>query len=276
MSLSSPRPVAKVPNHSVRGGIIRAADRLVPEETPVALTYGRQTYAVMLASPCDLEDFAVGFSLAEGIITKAQDIEALDIVVGELGIELRIDLRGENMINLENRRRRLTGATGCGMCGLESLAEVERSLPRVESARNWTLGEIVSAMAALEPAQIINRQTRAVHAAGFWTPQEGLVALREDIGRHNALDKLAGALARQSRVAVDGAIVLTSRVSLEMVQKTARLGAGLLVALSAPTALAVRTAQACGLTLVAIARGEEFEIFTHPARISPQRARHAG
>ncbi len=271
-----PPPALGVENLVFAAGSIRDGVRTVPEETPVAFTYGRQTHAVMLATPADLEDFAVGFSLAEGVVNEPTEIESIEIVSGEQGIELRMDLRDDRLAHYIGRRRSLAGATGCGMCGLESLAEVARPAPLVNAELSLSAEEISAALAALAPAQSLNHETRAVHAAAFWTLQGGLIALREDVGRHNALDKLAGALARRSLAGGNGVVVLTSRVSLEMVQKTARLGAGILIAVSAPTALAVRTADQCGLTLIAIARGRDFEVFTHAHRVRERKVRHAG
>ena len=168
----------------------------------------------------------------------------------------------------------MAGPTGCGLCGVESLVEAMRPPPRVGEGRVFTRDQIMTAVDSLFPLQLLNRETRAVHAAGFWEPERGLVAVREDVGRHNALDKLAGALAREGADARSGLVVLTSRVSIEMVQKSAMIGAPVLVAVSAPTALAVRMAEACGMTLVAIARKDGFEIFTHPHRLKGERASH--
>lgn len=243
--------------------------RQIAEETAVALTYNRATYAVMMASPADLEDFAVGFSLAEGVVDRAGDIEEIEIVAapGGDGVEARMWIAPERAGALGERRRAMTGPTGCGLCGLDSLAQALRPSPSVAAAVRFAPGEIEAAVAALTPAQALGRATRAVHAAGFWRPGRGLVALREDVGRHNALDKLAGALARAGEAAELGLVVMTSRVSVELVQKAARMGAGVLVAVSAPTGLALRMAEAAGITLAAVAREDGFELFTHPERI---------
>jgi len=242
--------------------------RLIPEETAIALTYNGGTYAVMMGTPRNLQDFAIGFSLSEGIIRSPEDIVSLDIVELNDGIELRIWLASPQAERVNERRRHIAGPTGCGICGIESIAEAVRPAAVVAEGRVFSPHEIMAAMASINLLQQINIQTRAVHAAAFWTPAHGLVALREDVGRHNALDKLAGALAQARVSASEGMVLLTSRVSVEMVQKTAAIGAPLMVAVSAPTALAVRTANAAGITLAAIARTDGFEIFTHPQRIA--------
>jgi FdhD protein len=241
--------------------------RTIPEETAVAFTYDGGSYAVMMATPRDLEDFALGFSFTEGVISSPADIKQLEIVEHSDGIELRMWLAEPHSVALGKRRRHLAGPTGCGLCGIESLEEAARALPRVPEDASFTAADIMRALAALPPRQELNRQTRAVHAAAFWRPDAGLVAVREDVGRHNALDKLAGTMLRGETRSDGGMILLTSRVSVEMVQKTAAIGAPLIVAVSAPTALALRTAEAAGITLVGVARDDGFELFTHPQRI---------
>jgi FdhD protein len=271
---AEPPPVVRVSRLAASGGVLREGRRAVPEETAVAFTYNRMAHAVMMATPADLEDFAVGFSLAEGVVDTAAEIEALDVVVTDLGIELRMWIGEDRASAYTDRRRFIAGPTGCGLCGIESLEEAMRPARAVGAGLQVTPSMIGAAMEALPPGQALNRETRAVHAAAFWTPAQGIVALREDVGRHNALDKLAGALARQGIAGSGGMVLLTSRVSVEMVQKTAMLGASILVAVSAPTALAIRTAEACGITLVAVARGADFEIFAHPHRITGPEVRH--
>jgi FdhD protein len=261
-------PVIRLPRMSVAQDVCAAGERVVPEETPVALTYNGSTHAVMMASPSDLEDFALGFSLSEGIVSDPADLKSMEIVEHDLGCEIRMWLSDRCGGTYQMRRRALAGPVGCGLCGVESLAEATRPVKPVMGSLRLQPGAIKAAMADLSEAQCLNREVRAIHAAAFWRPDEGVVAIREDVGRHNALDKLAGALAKASEPCSDGIVLLTSRVSVEMVQKTARMGAPILVAISAPTALAVRVAESCGITLVAIARGDAFEVFTHPDRIA--------
>jgi FdhD protein len=253
-----------------REGGLSVGRRSIPEETAVALTYNGGTYAVMMATPQDLEDFAVGFSLNEGIISSSADIDSLDIVRLDDGVELRMWLSKPKADRLQERRRHIAGPTGCGLCGIESIAEAMRPAAVIGRGQQFSSEQIMVAMQKLPVLQKLNTETRAVHAAAFWNFTSGIVALREDVGRHNALDKLSGALARVSVVANDGIILLTSRVSVEMVQKSAAIGAPVMVSVSAPTALAVRMADAAGITLAAIARADGFEVFTHPFRISSE------
>jgi FdhD protein len=250
-----------------RDGEACAGQRDVPEETAIAFSYNRLGYAVMMGTPADLDDFAVGFSLSEQIVRSAAEIQDLAILPVASGIELRMWLGEERMAALTARRRRIAGPTGCGLCGLDSLKEAVRPSPRVAGQTSFVGPELSRAMVSLGEAQELNSKTRAVHAAAFWLPATGLVAAREDVGRHNALDKLAGGLAREGITAKGGAILLTSRVSVELVQKTAVLGATVLVAASVPTALALRAADTAGITVVGIARTDGFEVFTHPNRI---------
>lgn len=274
MTSVPPDPVRSVAHLSWRSGRVSAGERAVPEETAVALTYNRASYAVMMATPADLEDFAVGFSLSERIVETPEDIVELDVVPHDDGIELRLWLEGKPAEALTLRRRYVAGPTGCGLCGIDSLAEAMRRAPRVTAYPSIPAEALRAAVSALPMAQPLNLRTRAVHAAAFWEPGRGLRALREDVGRHNALDKLAGALARGGIAAGQGAVLLTSRVSVEMVQKTAVMGAPIIMAVSAPTALAIRVAEAAGITLIGVARDDGFEVFTHPSRIILQATAH--
>ena len=261
------KPVRMVDRQAWRDGAPSDGARTIPEETAIALTYNGGTYAVMMGTPQNLADFAVGFSLSEGIVRTPDDIRSLDIVDLGGGIELRMWLTQVNADRLNERRRHIAGPTGCGICGIDSIAEALRPAAIVAQGRRFSSREVMAAMQSIAPLQTLNIETRAMHAAAFWTPGRGTVALREDVGRHNALDKLAGALAQARITASEGMVLLTSRVSIEMVQKTAAMGATVMVAVSAPTALAVRMADAAGITLAAIARADGFEIFTHPDRI---------
>ena len=272
--MTLPPPARSVVRTAWRGGDATRGTRTIPEETPVALTYNRSAYAVMLATPADLEDFGLGFSITEGIVQNASEIEELDVVTLDQGIELRMWLATERADRVGLRQRRLAGPSGCGLCGLESLADAVREPPHIESVVSFDGAAIHAAMAALPAAQKLNQQTHAVHAAAFWHPQRGLIALREDVGRHNALDKLAGALVRDRVAVAEGLVLLSSRISVEMVQKAAMLGAPVVVAVSAPTALALRIAEQAGITLVGVARADGFEVFTRPERIASQQVQH--
>jgi FdhD protein len=248
-----------VSRHSVANGA-----RAVAEESPVAFTYGRTTYAVMMATPADLEDFAFGFSFTEGV-ARPDEIAELEIVEHPRGVELRMTLCDDRDVALLNRRRKLTGPVGCGLCGIESLAAAIAPVRHVDGDIDVGRDEIFSALGRIGAHQTLNQETRAVHGAGFWPlGADDFAQVREDVGRHNALDKLCGALRGDAR---GGIIVLTSRVSIEMVQKSAAMNAAIVVAVSAPTALAIETAEEAGITLVAVARDDAFEVFTHKHRI---------
>jgi FdhD protein len=274
-----PAPAGQVPRLSWRrdaSGQFRTtqSERTVPEEVAVAFDYDGVGYAVMMATPADLGDFAVGFSLTEGIIAAADEIEDLAINPVEDGIVLRMALRPERRDALWERRRHAAGPSGCGLCGIESLSEALRVVPKADSDLRLTARAIADALTMLAPAQELNRVTRAVHAAAFWRPGGDTLLVREDVGRHNALDKLVGAMADARIAAGSGAVLLTSRISVEMVQKAAMAGVPVMIAVSAPTALAIRVADRAGLTLAGIARDDGFEIFTHPQRISLEPEQH--
>jgi FdhD protein len=262
-----PLPAQRVARQAWRNGSTLSGERILAEEVPIAFSYDGATHAVLMATPEDLEDFALGFSCTEGIITTPGEIAELAVVSVADGILLRMWLTGDRSDAFAARRRRFVGPAGCGMCGLESLAEANRTIPLARYDLEVSRQDIAEAVAALPSRQQLNMQTRAVHAAAFWRPDQSLI-LREDVGRHNALDKLAGALLRTGQSAAEGVIVLSSRISIELVQKAGMIGAAIIVGVSAPTALAVRTAEVAGLTLVGIARDDGFEVFTHPERIT--------
>ena len=249
---------------------------VVAEEVPVALVYNGISHAVMLASPDNLEDFAGGFSLSEGIVDAVAEIYDIDVVVHARGIELRIDLASAAMQRLKMTRRMRTGKTGCGLCGIESLAQFEADVHSgigsgtgagtVHATGVLSGAALHRAMAGLNRNQALHAATGATHAAG-WADWNGAIVLtREDVGRHNALDKLIGALARQRIDTSGGIAVVTSRASFEMVQKAARAGISLLAAVSAPTAMAVRLAEAAGVTLAGFVRAGRHVVYTHPER----------
>ncbi|MCB8882975.1 formate dehydrogenase accessory sulfurtransferase FdhD [Acidisoma cellulosilytica] len=251
-----------------RGERFERRDRILPEETPIAIVYNGLSHAVMMATPQDLLDFALGFTLNERIVRAPGEIEEIEVFPAPRdALQLRLWIAEERMEALDHRRRHLTGAMGCGLCGLESLEEATRPPPSVPMGLKLRAEEVAAACAALSLAQQIGHLTRAVHAAGYWMPGSGMVAVREDVGRHNALDKLAGTLVAHEQSASVGVLVMTSRVSIELIQKAATMGVQVLAAVSAPTLLAVREAEATGMTLIGIARDDGFEVFTHAERI---------
>jgi FdhD protein len=267
--MSNPPTSRRVPEIAYKNNILTHSHRNVAEESAIALSYGGSTEAVMMATPADLEDFAIGFSLSEGIIENLSEVETIEVEPASGGIDLQISLTDDIDRALRVRRRAKAGPVGCGLCGVES---IEEALKPAANISNVTLtlssADIAEAMATLSSLQPLNHETRAVHAAAFYIPGRGLVAVREDVGRHNALDKLIGHLARNGIDGADGAVVMTSRLSVELIQKTARLGSAVLIGISAPTAMAIDMATRAGMTLVALARGEDFEIFTGDARIN--------
>ena len=268
IGVSAKASYRRVARTALREGAIVEGERAVPQEVPVAFSYGGSTHAVMMASPADLVDFAVGFSLTEGIISTRAEIRSIEVIEAGQGFDVQVDLQDANADALRARRRHMAGPVGCGLCGIESIEQAVRVVPELSGVEVSVDGDdIVAAVKALNEAQSLNRETRAVHGAGFYNPQKGLLAVREDVGRHNALDKLAGAVVNADLSPDTGIVVVTSRLSVEMVQKTAILGSPILAAISAPTALAIETAESSGVTLVALVRGEDFEIFTRADRI---------
>lgn len=243
-------------------------ERPLPEEVPLALVYNGSTLAVMMGTPEDLEDFATGFSLSEGIVTGPAELGEIEVLRHPSGIELRMWLPNNQAHKLAARRRAVTGPVGCGLCGIDSLDQALRQPPPLPDDRlHLTQADLTAAMEGLRACQPLHDETRAVHAAGFYIPGRGIVAAREDVGRHNALDKLCGALARSGIAPETGAVVLTSRVSVDMVQKCAMFGAPCLIAASAPTTAGVALAETAGITLAARAKSGRAQVFTHPARI---------
>lgn len=249
------------------GPSVQPGDRVLPEEVAVALSFNGTTQAVMMATPSELEDFGYGFALTEGI-AKPEEVLSVGIESLPRGIDVQLWLKPQAEARLAARRRVMAGPVGCGLCGIDSIDQALREVPVVQpSAFRMTPAQVKAAVAALPGSQQLHDATRAVHCAGFWNGR--IVLAREDVGRHNALDKLAGGMVRQG-IAPQGAVVLTSRVSTDMVQKVAMLGAPMIIAVSAPTAEAADLAEAAGITLVALARGDRFEVFTHTDRLTTE------
>lgn len=262
------RASPSLPGIAVRRDGQRSVMRSLPEEEAIALVYDGTTQAVMMATPSDIEDFAVGFSLTEEFISAPGEIESFEIVETGPGIEVRMWLAAERASALRARQRRMAGPVGCGLCGIDSLSEALRALPVLDSGvSDLSRSELADATEMLRGHQPLHDLTHAAHAAGLLMPGKGIVLAREDVGRHNALDKLIGAIVRKNIDPRQGAIVLTSRVSVEMVQKCAIARVPVLIAASAPTAHAIRLAEGANLTLAAFARGGGFDLYSHPSRI---------
>jgi FdhD protein len=265
----APTALARVERIAPDGGTETVA-QVIAEEVPVALVYNGVSHAVMMATPADLRDFGLGFSLSEGIIGRAEELYDLAVEVapeGE-GVEVRMAIALDRFAALKERRRNLAGRTGCGLCGVESLKEAVRHPAPVASEARIPLEAINRALDELPGRQVMNRATHAVHAAAFAEPDGAIALVREDVGRHNALDKLIGALAWAGRDPARSFALITSRCSVEMVQKAAAAGIPLLVAISAPTAMARRLAEECRLTLVALARHDSLLVVSHPWRLA--------
>lgn len=262
------RSTHSMPGLSVQRESTRNVTRRLPEETPVALVFNGTTVAVMMVTPADLRDFAFGFALSEGFIDRPDQVEAFEIVPHKAGIEARFWVGEAQARAIQARRRTMLGPVGCGLCGIDSLEQAIRPLPVLSGpGPKLSRHEVAGATDALRDHQPLHDQTHALHAAGFLMPGKGIVMAREDVGRHNALDKLIGAIAAEGLDTSSGAIVLTSRVSVEMVQKTVVAHCPVLIAVSAPTAHALRLAIDANLTLVAFARGGGFDVYAHPERI---------
>jgi FdhD protein len=239
----------------------------VAEETPVALIYNAQPHVVMMATPVDLEDFALGFSLSEAIIEQASDLESMSILQLDNGYEISLRIPERRQALLSDRRRNLVGRSGCGLCGSETISEAMRAAPHVPAGLSITSDAVHRALASLRDTQTINAATGATHAAAWADADGNLFAVREDVGRHNALDKLIGAITTAGQDSARGFAVITSRASYEMVLKSATVGVPLLAAISAPTALAVRLAEDAGMTLIGFARNHNHVVYSCPARL---------
>lgn len=256
----APLPVSP----AVRGSVVsrdtaRGAVWRVPEETPLAVLLNGESFAVMMGTPADLEDFAVGFALTEGIVDDAAQVTSLRIAEAADGFLLNLRLDPARVAAVAERRRSLPGRAGCGVCGAQSIAAALPRPPKV-AGRLPSIEALQAAYAALPAVQAMNAENCSTHAAAFCNLAGPILLLREDIGRHNALDKLGGALTRAGQDARDGFILLSSRISVEMVQKAAVLGAPFLAAVSAPSALALRTASQAGMGLAGLA-GDDIMIF---------------
>jgi FdhD protein len=239
----------------------------IASEVPVALVYNAKPYVVMMCTPADLEDFAVGFSLSEGIVLASSDVKRAAVVKYARGIEVQLEIPTDAAERLAERGRALAGRTGCGLCGVEVIEEAVREPLPVRSQLSVKRDALYKAGEALGALQPLNRETNTIHAAA-WAKADGtLHSVREDVGRHNALDKVIGSLARAGTDASAGFFIVTSRASYELVQKAAAANVGILAAVSRPTALAIQFADDAGIALVGLLRGESANVYTHPSRI---------
>lgn len=250
-----------------QGGVWQQAKDAVIEEAPVALFYNNVPHVVMLATPLDLEDFALGFSLTEGIIGSPSELNFVEAYHREDGIELWMRIPPERFEQLSHKERNLTGRTGCGLCGSATIAQAVRHPPPVGKGVSVTVEALRQALRSLEEHQILNKQTGAVHGSAWVVPEKGIEFIREDVGRHNALDKLIGALVKSGADRDKGFVIVTSRASFEMVQKCAMVGISLMVAISAPTGLAIRLAEETGLTLIGFARENRHTVYANSQRL---------
>lgn len=256
------RPLVQFSDEGVIGTIAPIA-----EEVPVAFVYSGRPHAVMMATPGDLEDFAYGFTLSEEIVASVAQIFAVDVTRHSRGIELGITVPSDAVERLAERGRALAGRTGCGLCGVESIAEAVRAPHVVRPTLTLDPEALWRAGAALEAQQAINRETHSVHAAAWASRDGALRVAREDVGRHNALDKVLGALARSATDPAEGFLIVTSRASFELVQKAAAAGVPLLAAVSRPTGLAIALAESAGICLVGLLRGRTASVYTHAERL---------
>jgi FdhD protein len=269
LRLGYAKPLLRLQATRWRDGQSSDSAETIAEETPVAIVYNGIPHVVMMATPQDLEDFALGFSITEELIGTPADLEHVEVVRYSQGIEIQAQVSRACEEVIAGKTRRLTGRTGCGICGADSVSMVLKQLHPVQGDAVIRAGTIRRALDSLVTHQALNAEAGAVHAAG-WAGLDGTVQIvREDVGRHNALDKLIGALLKAGVDPATGFVVVTSRASFEMVQKTTVLGAPLMAAISGPTGLAVRVAQQAGLTLVGFARGGGHTVYTHPHRLAP-------
>jgi FdhD protein len=250
-----------------RRGSTTAESDLLAEEAPVGLTYGGVPHVVMLATPADLEDLAIGFSLSESIVDRIEEIRSIELAASGEYPEVRLEIAPDKLSRLLGRQRNLLGRTGCGLCGVDTIENAIREPPRMTGGCRVRRDDLHAALAALTQHQPLNALVGSVHGAAWVSPREGIRAVREDVGRHNALDKLLGFLARTGADFASGYLIVSSRASYEMVQKSATLGVRFLAAVSAPTRLAVRLAEGCGMTLVGFARAAEHVVYSHPERL---------
>jgi FdhD protein len=268
LRLGYAKPLLKLQATRWRDGQPSESAETIAEETPVAIVYNGIPHVVMMATPQDLEDFALGFSITEELIGAPADLEHVEVVRYSQGIEIQAQVSTACEEVIAGRTRRLTGRTGCGICGADSVSMVLKQLHPVQGEVTIQADTIRRALDSLVSHQALNAEAGAVHAAG-WAGLDGTIqVVREDVGRHNALDKLIGALLKAGADPGTGFVVVTSRASFEMVQKTTVLGAPLMAAISGPTGLAVRVAQQAGLTLVGFARGGGHTVYTHPQRLA--------
>ncbi|MFJ9451638.1 formate dehydrogenase accessory sulfurtransferase FdhD [Herbaspirillum sp. NPDC101397] len=259
---------AKVEVEKWRDGRREVVIDVVAEEVPIALEYNGISHAVMMATPADLEDFALGFSLTEGILANPGELYDCEIVQGAEGIQVQMNVATERFVALKEKRRNLTGRTGCGLCGAETLEQAVRHPAAVQAgALQFSADTLHAALDAMQAQQQLQQQTGATHAAA-WMGRDGKITLvREDVGRHNALDKLIGALAEQKQDFSAGAVIITSRASYEMVQKAATVGIGFIAAISAPTALAIRLAKETDVTLIGFVRRQGHVVYAGAHRL---------
>ena len=236
-------------------------------EIPVALEYNGISHVVMLASPNDLEDFALGFSLTEGIIAQPSELYEAEVEQRDDGLLVHLQIASERFVALKERRRNMTGRTGCGLCGTEALDQVRRVVSPVMHRQHFADHQLMAGMRAMQALQPLQQQSGATHAAAWMDAQGQVTLVREDVGRHNALDKLIGALVTGQTDLSTGALLITSRASYEMVQKAAIMNIGLVAAISAPTSFAVNLAESAGVTLIGFMRDHSYVIYTHPERL---------